>query len=420
MGSIALKTQIPGPRSQALTDGSTSAVPRPLTPYGKVWVSRGEGAVVEDVDGNRFIDMIGGVGCLIAGHSHPKVVAAIVDQSHRFTHTDFSLIPYEGYPRLAERISELCGGGRKVGFFNSGAEAVENAVKIARAATGRSGIVCFEGAFHGRTFMAMSLTHREVPYKTGFGPFVPEVHRAPYPGFDGATLEDSLSAVESIMSAHQVAGAIVEPVLGEGGFIPAADGFLQGLAGLCELHGAVLIADEIQAGYGRTGAFLASDHSGVRPGLVTLAKSIAAGLPLSAVVGDPRWFDALGQNALGGTYVGNPVAQAAAHAVLDVIEEEGLLARAKAIGEVLTQGWNRIAEAGDVVKEVRGLGAMVGVRLKDSTVADAVIGGALQRGVIAMKAGRDGDVIRHLMPLVITDEQLEEAIDVFASVVRAI
>lgn len=404
----------------AMTERSAGAIPRPLTPYGKVWAARGEGAVLEDVDGNRFIDMIGGVGCLVAGHSHPKVVEGIVAQTRLFTHTDFSLIPYEGYTRLAERMSELCGGGRKVGFFNSGAEAVENAVKIARAATGRPGIICFEGAFHGRTFMSMSLTHREAPYKMGFGPFVPEVHRAPYPGFDGATLDDSLSAVEKIMSSHQVAGAIVEPVLGEGGFMPAAEGFLAGLAGLCDLNGAVLIADEIQSGYGRTGAFLASDHSGVRPGLVTLAKSIASGLPLSAVVGDPRWFDALPQNALGGTYVGNPVAQAAAHAVLDVIEGEGLLARAKAIGEALTHGWNRISEGTHLIVQVRGLGAMVGVVFRDAAVADAVIDGALQRGVIAMKAGRDGDVIRHLMPLVITDEQIEEALQVFAAAVRAI
>lgn len=420
MGSISLKTQVPGPVSLAMAERSAGAVPRPLTPYGKVWAARGEGAVLEDVDGNRFIDMIGGVGCLVAGHSHPKVVDAVVEQARRFTHTDFSLIPYEGYTLLAERISELCGGGRKVGFFNSGAEAVENAVKIARAATGRPGIICFEGAFHGRTFMAMSLTHREQPYKLGFGPFVPEVYRAPYPGFDGATLEDSLSAVEAIMTAHEVAGAIVEPVLGEAGFIPAADGFLPGLAGLCELHGSVLIADEIQSGYGRTGTFLASDHSGVRPGLVTLAKSIAAGIPLSAVVGDPRWFDALSQNAVGGTYVGNPVAQAAAHAVLDVMEGEGLLARAKAIGEALTQGWSKVADGTDVIVEVRGLGAMVGVVFKDAAAADAVIDGALQRGVIAMKAGRDGDVIRHLMPLVITDEQVDEAMEVFASAVRAI
>ena len=414
MGSIVIKTSVPGPVSKELSARAPGAIARPLVPYGEVFASHGEGAVLEDVDGNRFIDLIGGVGCLVAGHSHPQVVEAIIEQTRRFTHTDFSLIPYEGYISLAERLAQLCGGDRKVGFFNSGAEAVENAVKVARAATGKPGIICFEGAFHGRTFMAMSLTHRDSPYKTGFGPFVPGVHRACYPGLGEATLEASLSDVERLFTDEQIAGVIVEPVLGEGGFIVPPEGFLASLSSLCDRNGAVLIADEIQSGYGRTGTFLASEQAGVRPGLVILAKSIAAGIPLSAVVGEPRWMDALNPNALGGTYVGNPVAQAAAHAILDVIEEEGLLQRAKQVGTSLVSRWESIAQGSSSITQIRGLGAMVGVQFADGQLADRVVADALRSGVLAMKAGREGDVIRHLMPLVITDEQVDEAMDVFA------
>lgn len=414
MGSIVIKTSVPGPVSKELSARATGSIARPLLPYGEVFASHGEGAVLEDVDGNRFIDLIGGVGCLIAGHSHPQVVEAIIEQTRRFTHTDFSLIPYEGYIALAERLAQLCGGERKVGFFNSGAEAVENAVKVARAATGKPGIVCFEGAFHGRTYLAMSLTHRETPYKTGFGPFVPGVHRACYPGLGEATLEASLNDVERQFADEQIAGVIVEPVLGEAGFIVPPEGFLNSLSSLCDRNGAVLIADEIQSGYGRTGTFLASEQAGVRPGLVILAKSIAAGIPLSAVVGEPRWMDALNPNALGGTYVGNPVAQAAAHAILDVIEQEGLLQRAKQIGTTLVSRWDSIAQGSPSITQIRGLGAMVGVQFADSQLADNVVAEALRSGVLAMKAGREGDVIRHLMPLVITDDQIDEAMDVFA------
>lgn len=415
MSSIQIRTEIPGPRSKALSARSPSSIARPLVPYGEIFAASGKGALIEDVDGNRYIDMIGGVGCLIAGHAHPKVVDAIASQASAFTHTDFSLMPYEPYLELAERLGDLCGSDRKVGFFNSGAEAVENAIKVARAATGRPGIVCFEGAFHGRTFMAMTLTHREDPYKKGFGPFVPDVHRAPYPGFDGATIDASISKVAELLGTGAIAGVIVEPVLGEGGFIAPVEGFLSELASLCDMHGSVLIADEIQSGYCRTGGFLASQLAGVRPGLVTLGKSIAAGLPLSAVVGDSKWMDALAPNALGGTYVGNPVAQAAALAVLDVIEEEGLVTRAKSIGETLHNRWSAIAETSEHIAEVRGLGAMVGVRFDSAAAADSVVRSARQRGVLSMKAGKDGDVIRHLMPLVITDDELSEAMEVFAA-----
>lgn len=409
MGSIRLLTEVPGPRSRELAARSTRSVARPVVPGGEVFIERGEGTVLEDVDGNRFIDLIGGVGCLIAGHAHPKVTAAVDEQMRRSLHTDFSLIPYESYIALAERLSDLCGGERKAAFFNSGAEAVENAVKVARGATGRPGIVCFEGAFHGRTLMALTLTYREVPHKRGFGPFAPEVYRVPYPGFAGCGLADSLTALSQTLHDSSIAGVIVEPVLGEGGFIVPPPDFLREIATLCSETGTVFIADEIQSGYGRTGTFLASEQAGVRPDLILLGKSIGAGLPLSAVLGDPVWMDALEPNAIGGTYVGNPVACAAGLAVLDVIEQEDLLGRAREIGKRLVSGWTGLPR----VKEVRGLGAMVGVEFEDPSVTKAVIDQARSLGVLAMSAGPRGEVIRHLMPLVISDEELDETFDVF-------
>ena len=422
MASIRLVTEIPGPRSRALAERGRDAIAKPVAPGDDLFAARAEGAVIEDVDGNRFLDFTGGVGCLATGHCHPKVVEAVRGQAERFLHTDFSVLAYESYVALAERIARATGGNRKVAFFNSGAEAIENAVKIARGASGRPGIVCFQGAFHGRTLLTMTLTAREVPVKEGFGPFAPEVYRAPYPGLRGATLEDSLTAVEGLLREHQIAAVVVEPILGEGGFVIPPPGFLQGIERLCRDAGAAFVADEIQAGYGRTGRFLASDHSGVRPDLVVLGKSIASGLPLSAVAGDPSWTDALAPHALGGTYVGNPVACAAGLAVLDVIEQEGLVERATAIGNRLIEGWRKIAaqSAGAVpaIREVRGLGSMVGVEMRDPGLAGRIVEGARQRGVLLLTAGEDGRVVRHLLPLVTTDTQLDEAFGVFEAVVE--
>lgn len=413
MGSIRLLTEIPGPRSRALAARAASAVARPIVPGTEIYVARGEGAVLEDVDGNRYLDFIAGVGCLAVGHSHPQVVEAVRRQAEKFLHTDFSLAGYEVYLRLAERISERCGGGRKVALFNTGSEAVENAVKVARAATGRPGVLCFEGAFHGRTWMAMTLTAREVPFKQGFGPFVPEVYRAPYPNFGDASLADSLEAIERLFAERSIGAVVVEPVLGEGGFVVPPREFLPALAKICEANGAAFVADEVQSGYGRTGTFLASDQFGVRPDIVLLGKSIAAGLPLSAVVGDPGWMDAPAPSALGGTFPGNPVACAAAHAVLDVFEKEDLLGRAAAIGAHLKREWARLSERFGGIREVRGLGAMVGVEFEDPRVTKKVIEGARLSGVLAMSAGASGGVIRHLMPLITTEEQLAEAFGVF-------
>lgn len=417
MSSIELKTEIPGPRSTLLKQRAGGSVPRAIGPGGDIFIEEGSGALVRDVDGNTFIDFIGGVGALAVGHSHPNVVEAIMRQAKRFTHTDFSLVPYDSYLELAERISHLCGGDRKVAFFNSGAEAVENAVKVARHATGKPGIICFEGAFHGRTYMAMTLTAREVPVKDGFGPFIDGVYRVPYPNLKGTTLHASMGAIRDLIETEQIAAVIVEPILGEGGFVVPPPEFLGAVKELTEGSGSLLIADEIQTGYGRTGEFLAVTHSGVRPDLITLGKSIAAGLPLSAIVGEPKFIDSPPPNALGGTYPGNPIACAVGLAVLDIFEEEGLVERSREIGELLRKGWNEIADSFDGIKEIRGLGSMVGVEFRDGGDVRRILDDAKRSGVLALSAGADADVIRHLVPFVISSDQIEEALDVFRKLV---
>ena len=422
MGSIKIVTEVPGPRSRELAAAAPAWVARPVAPDpASIFIARGEGATVEDVDGNHLLDLTGGLGCLAVGHSHPRVVAAILDQAQRFQHTDYSVIPYELYSRLAEAISEHCGGGRKVAFFNSGAEAIENAVKFARGATGRPGILCFEGAFHGRTNLTMALTHREVPYKQGFGPFAPEIYRVPYPGFEGATLESFERAAREVFSQHPIAAAIVEPELGEGGFVVPPPEFLPRLKLLVREYGSLLIADEIQTGYGRTGMFLASDRSSVRPDLVALGKSIASGLPLSAVAGEPAVMDHLGPGTIGGTYVGNPVALAAGLAVLEVIDEGDLVDRARHLGEHLTRQWGDIAAAvPGLITDIRGLGSMVGVEFWDRGVLATFRAAAQELGVLTVTAGKEARVLRHLIPLVISDGELDEAFAVFRDVAASL
>lgn len=431
MGTIDIVTEIPGPKSTALGERKARVVADPIDLHVPVFIEEGRGASFRDVDGNTFLDFSGGLGCLVVGHSHPKVVEAVRRQAERFSHTDFSVVPYESWVELAERLVSLVGGDRKAVFFNSGAEAVENAVKIAKAATGRSAVICFENAFHGRTLMAMSLTSRLTPYKAGFGPFAPEVYRVPFPysyrsphGEDAGkrALESLERAFVTTVDPNAVAAVIVEPVQGEGGFVvPTAD-FLPGLQTLCRRHGIVLIADEVQTGCGRTGRFLASEHWGIEPDLVTLAKAMGAGYPISAVVGRAELMDAPGPSAIGGTYIGNPVACAAANAVLDVIEEEGLVERASHLGKVIRERWEEIAQEVPAVGEIRGVGAMVGVEMvKDRTTREPdpefvsrLIGNASQRGVVAVSCGIYKNVLRHLIPLVITDEELEEGLDVLA------
>ncbi|MGH2724523.1 MAG: 4-aminobutyrate--2-oxoglutarate transaminase [Actinomycetota bacterium] len=437
MATINLVTEIPGPKSRAVAERKARVVADPLDLHTETMIDRAEGAAFTDIDGNTMLDFSGGLGCHIVGYSHPKVVEAVQRDAARFSHTDFSVIPYESYVELAEGLVKVVGGGdRKVFLANSGAEAVENAVKIARAATGRPAILCFEGAFHGRTLLAMSLTSRHTPYKAGFGPFAPEIYRLPYPyPYRSAHPEEggklALEAIEraftTVVDPRNVAAAIVEPVLGEGGFVVPTPDFLPGLAEILHRHGILLIADEIQTGYGRTGRFLASEHSGIEPDLVTLGKSIASGYPLTAVVGRSEIMDAPGPSAIGGTYVGNPVACSAAIAVLQVIEEEGLVERAEKIGATIRSRWEDLAGDMPEIGEVRGLGAMVGVEfVKDRDTKEPyhelvsrVTTDTTAAGLISVSCGIYKNVLRHLMPLVITDEQLDEGLDVMTEAALA-
>jgi 4-aminobutyrate aminotransferase/(S)-3-amino-2-methylpropionate transaminase len=430
--SIRMLTEIPGPRSRAILERKARVVSDPLDVHVPAVIDHAGGARFTDVDGNTLLDFSGGLGCHLVGYSHPKVVEAVRRQAARFSHTDFSVIPYEVYVELAERLVALAGiPEAKVALFNAGAEAVENAVKFARAATGRPGILCFEGAFHGRTLLAMTLTSRYKPYKSGFGPFAPEVYRLPYPyPYRSAhpdeagklALEAIDRALNTMIDPSSIAAAIVEPIQGEGGFVVPTQDFLRGLAGVCRRHGILLIADEVQSGCGRTGRFLASEHFGFEPDLVVLAKALADGYPLSAVVGRKEVMDAPGPSAIGGTYVGNPVGCAAATAVLQVIEEEGILQRAEQLGKTLRARWEEVAQAVPQIGEVRGVGAMVGVEFvrdretkePDGAFVGALISDALHNGVAAVSCGPYHNVVRHLLPLVITDEELDEGLDVLA------
>jgi 4-aminobutyrate aminotransferase / (S)-3-amino-2-methylpropionate transaminase / 5-aminovalerate transaminase len=430
--TIDLKTDIPGPKSKAVIDRAGAVVAEALSIHAPVVIDRGRGAAVTDIDGNTLLDFSGGLGCHIVGYSHPKVVEAVRDAAARFSHTDFSVIPYESYVELAERLVRITGGGdRRVFLANSGAEAVENAVKIARVATGRPAILCFEGGFHGRTLLTMTLTSRHAPYKTGFGPFAPEVYRLPFPypyrsGHPDEVGKLALEAIEraftTVVDPATVAAAIVEPIQGEGGFVVPTPDFLSGLHSLLREHGILLIADEIQTGYGRTGRFLASEHFGIEPDLVTLAKSLANGYPLSAVVGRAEIMNAPGGSTIGGTYVGNPVACAAANAVLDVIEEEGLIDRADQIGKQIRSRWEEIGRDVPEVGEIRGIGAMIGVEFVDDPetkhpakeLVGRVVTGTTARGVVTVSCGIYKNVLRHLVPLVISDEELAEGLDAIA------
>jgi 4-aminobutyrate aminotransferase/(S)-3-amino-2-methylpropionate transaminase len=434
--SIVLRTEIPGPRSRELTARKDRVVARAKSLWTPVWVDHAEGALLTDVDGNTFIDFGGGIGCLNVGHSHPRVTAAVVAAAQRFLHTDFTIVPYEGYVELAERLLARVpiSGETRAAFFNSGAEAVENAVKIARAATGREAVIAYEGAFHGRTLMAMSLTSKVRPYKQGMGPFAPEVYRVAFPdafrlGPDAAeiALADLRRALVTRVDPASVAAIIIEPVQGEGGFVPASPAYLRGLRELCDEHGIVLIADEVQSGFGRTGRLFAMEHMGVEPDLVCVAKSIAAGLPLSGVLGRQAIMDGPGDSQIGGTYVGNPVACAAALAVLDVIDDEGLLERSRVIGDRMRERYTGLQARTPAIGDVRGLGPMLGIEFvrddealsPDAALATRVVEEALRRGVILLKAGTAGNVIRTLVPLVVTDAQLDEALDVIDAAVSA-
>jgi 4-aminobutyrate aminotransferase / (S)-3-amino-2-methylpropionate transaminase / 5-aminovalerate transaminase len=430
--TIELRTEVPGPRSRDVLERLAATVAAPLQTTFPVVAAEARGATLTDVDGNRFIDFTGGVGCLNVGHAHPHVVAAATEQLEKFTHTDYTVIPYEVYASLSERLLRLApfSGPAKAAFFNAGTEAVENAVKFARAYTGRHAVIGFEGAFHGRTYLSLALTSKTHPYKAGLGPFAPEVYRVPYPNaFRGPTPAEALAALrrafDTLVAPEDVAAIVFEPVQGEGGFIPAAPEFVHGLREICDEHGIVFVCDEVQSGFARTGRFFAIEHFGVEPDLITIAKSIAMGLPLSGVLGKAAIMDAPVANGVGGTYVGNPVAQAAALAVLDVIEEEDLVARSATIGDTIRTRMESWRDRWQQVGDARGLGAMLAIELvgdgnaPDGELASKVVEAALSRGLLLLKAGVEGNSIRVLVPLVITDAELDEALQVFEEALAA-
>jgi 4-aminobutyrate aminotransferase / (S)-3-amino-2-methylpropionate transaminase / 5-aminovalerate transaminase len=432
--TIELRTEIPGPRSREILERKERVVAEPLSVFLPVVVAEAQGATLTDVDGNTFIDFTGGVGCLNVGHSNPQVVAAAQEQMARFSHTDFTIVPYEVYVTLAERLCELAPVRKpaKAAFFNAGAEAVENAIKFARIHTGRPAVIGFEGGFHGRTLLALSLTSKTHPYKAGLGPFAPEVYRVPFPNeYRGPSADEALAALERALvtqvAAETVAAIVLEPVQGEGGFIVAPAEYVRGVREICDEHGIVFVVDEVQTGFARTGRMWGIEHSGVEPDLVTVAKSIAAGLPLSGVIGRAEIMDAPGDSAIGGTYVGNPVAQAAALAVLDVIEEEGIVARAEAIGETIRARMLSWQERWDAIGDVRGLGAMLAIELvsdresktPDAEIASKIVEEAAARGLLLLKSGIYSNCIRVLTPLVLSDGELDEALDVWEQALDA-
>jgi 4-aminobutyrate aminotransferase/(S)-3-amino-2-methylpropionate transaminase len=405
-----------------------AAVPRGVSNSLAVYAERASNAEVWDVEGRRYIDFASGISVLNTGHVHPKVKAAVAQQLEKLMHACFQVTPYESYIALAERLNELAPGKgpKKTIFLSTGAEAVENAVKIARFHTKRSAVIAFTGSFHGRTLACISLTGKVTPYKAGFGPMLPEIFHVPYPmAYHGITVEHSLEALNQLFKADvdpaRVAAIIIEPVLGEGGFYAAPAELMRKLRALCDQHGIVLIADEIQSGFGRTGRMFAIEHSGVEPDLVTIAKSVAGGVPLSAVTGKAEIMDAPGVGGLGGTYAGSPLGCAAGLAVLDVFRDEKLLERSQQIGNFMVSRLKGLQARFACIGEVRGLGAMVAIELvknrrpdsPDTDLTKALVQAAGRRGLIILACGMYGNVIRFLAPLTIADSLVKEGLNVF-------
>jgi 4-aminobutyrate aminotransferase / (S)-3-amino-2-methylpropionate transaminase / 5-aminovalerate transaminase len=432
---IEIRTEIPGPRSREILERERHAVARPLIVHESIVADRARGATITDVDGNTFVDFVGGVGVVNVGHNHPRVVAAVVEQAERFLHTDFTVVPYEGYVELAERLGALApiAGDTRGAFFNSGAEAVENAVKLARLYTRRQAVIAFEGAFHGRTWMALTMTSKTHPYKRNLGPFAPEVYRAPYPNaYRGLDAAEALAALERLFTTHvspdHVAAIVFEPQQGEGGFIPAPSEFVTGLREICDAHGILLVADEVQTGFGRTGRMFAMEHFDVEPDLMIVAKSIADGLPLSGVIGRAEIMDDPHSGAIGGTFIGNPVALAAACAVLDVFAEEQVVARAQILGDALRTRMLEWQSRWPQIGDVRGLGAMLAIELVEDPetkkpapeLTEAIIGEALQRGLLLLKAGVNGNCIRVLCPLTTSESELDDGLRAWEEALAAV
>lgn len=415
-------------RNADLLARRAAAVPRGVATAFPVFADRAENAEIWDVEGKRYIDFAGGIAVLNTGHRHPRVMAAVAEQAGRFTHTAFQVMAYEAYVALAERLNALApfAGPAKTILLSTGAEALENAVKIARAATRRTGIIAFTGGFHGRTMMTMAMTGKVLPYKRDFGPLPADVFHVPFPvPQQGVSVTDSLKALDYLFAADigpdRVAAIVIEPVQGEGGFHIAPPELLRALRGICDRHGILLIADEVQSGFARTGRLFAIEHAGVEPDMVTMAKSLAGGLPLAGVLGRASVMDAVEPGGLGGTYAGNPLACAAALAVLDVIEEEGLCARADTIGAMIKARLDILAGRDDIVPiaSVRGLGAMIGFDIvahgdesrPDKEATARVTARALELGLVLLSCGTAGNVVRILVPLTASDAVLAEGLD---------
>lgn len=414
--------------NEQLMARKAAATPRGVGVMGDFFADRAENATIWDVEGREFIDFAGGIAVLNTGHRHPKVMAAVQAQLERFTHTCYQVVPYEGYISLAEKLNALAPGqfAKKTALFSTGAEAVENAIKIARSATGRSGVIAFSGAFHGRSLFSVALTGKVVPYKVGFGPFPPEIYHAPFPG-EGYSLDDTQKAITHLFKADidpsRVAAIIFEPVQGEGGFNVIQAQAIQWLRELCTQHGILMIADEVQTGFGRTGKLFAMEYFyeqfGITPDLMTVAKSLAGGMTLSAVIGRAEIMDAPAAGGLGGTYAGNPLAVAAAHAVIDVMTEEKLCERSQALGDKLKARLNALKARAPQIADVRGLGSMVAVEFHrpdtgapDAEFTKAVQARALKERLILLTCGVNANVIRFLYPLTIPEAQFDQALDI--------
>jgi 4-aminobutyrate aminotransferase/(S)-3-amino-2-methylpropionate transaminase len=436
--AIQIRTDLPGPKSRALMARRENAIPRGLSHATPLFIAKAEGAVIEDVDGNCFLDFAGGIGCLNVGHRPPAILRAVDDQLNKHLHLCFMVTPYESYVRLAEKLNSLAPGSfpKKTLILTTGAEAVENAVKIARAYTKRPAIICFEDAFHGRTLLTMSLTSKTDPYKAGFGPFASEVYRIPYAylyrGGNSATAESVSHHLEDafkrVVAPESVAAVIAEPVLGEGGFVVPPRDYFRAIHKICRKHGILLIADEVQSGIARTGKWFASEHFGIEPDLITTAKSLGGGLPIGAVTGRAEIMDGPGVGGLGSTFAGNPLSCVAALATIDMIEKEGLLRRAVEMGDRFEARARHWQSKWPLVGDVRGLGGMCAIELVRSretlepadTETKGIAAYCWRHGLVTITAGTYNNVLRILVPLVIRDEQFDEGLDVIEAALASL
>ncbi|PTM57523.1 4-aminobutyrate--2-oxoglutarate transaminase [Desmospora activa] len=441
MKYASVTTSLPGPRAEKLLNRRQSIVPKGVSFGVPTFVHSAEGAIVKDVDGNTFIDFAGAIGTINVGHRHPKVQEALKNQVDHYIHTGFNVMMYEPYIALAERLAGLAPGDfdKKALLLNSGAEAVENAVKIARKYTKRQGIVAFSRGFHGRTLLTMTMTSKVKPYKFQFGPFASEVYKAPYPyayrrpeemtedAYEQFVLQEFQNFLIAEAAPETIAAVVMEPVQGEGGFIVPSKTFVQGVYKLCKEHGILFIADEIQTGFARTGRYFAVEHFGIVPDLITVSKSMGSGVPISGVIGRKEIMDRAEPGELGGTYSGSPLGCRAALAVLDIIEEEKLNQRSEAIGKKVMDKFQELEQRFACIGDVRGLGAMCAMEIvkgpaskePDKTLTNAIISEAGKRGLLLLSAGVYGNVVRLLMPIVITDEQLEEGLSILEQSIEA-